>query len=206
MDFDKVIDFRKTNFSWSNQEVDILLVKKVINNVISKVPSKQNKFPYCIDVLDWSDPALRNTIFTHTHRDKAISIHDDPGNPQTLAPVLLVFTHREMSDNDIGKSLELKKPSYKNKIANIEIGIVSAMLMLAFENEGLATGLCQCINETVILGSYIDRNEIILLMGVGYPGNKDTYHDPRINDQKSVPNFHNEKPSLNKIVTYRLGE
>lgn len=206
MNFDSIIENRKTNFSWSDQEVDKQLIKDIITKVIEHVPSKQNKFPYTIDVFDWSNPELRNDIFRHTHRDTTETIYTDPGNPQTLAPILLTFTHRIMSDEDIGRQVELKEKGYKSAIGDLEIGIVSTMLMLAFESVGLATGFCQCINEKDALGKKLNRNKVVLMMGVGYPSDAKTYLDPRINAQKKIPSYINVKPSVEKIVTYRFGE
>lgn len=206
MNFDSIMEKRKTNFSWSQQTVDKVLIKHIIETVIDSVPSKQNKFPYTIDVLDWSDPALRNDIFFHTHRDINESVKTDPGNPQTLAPMLLVFTHRNMSNEDIGKQTELHEEEYKENIGNLEIGIVSTMLMLSFENVGLATGFCQCINDKSVLGKKLNRDKVVLMMGVGYPSDASTYFDPRINAQKNIPNFHNPKPPIEKIVNYRFGK
>jgi hypothetical protein len=206
MDFNSIIKTRKTNFSWSDQEVSKQLITDIITNVISCVPSKQNKFPYTIDVFDWSDPELRNNIFFHTHRDVNESVNTDPGNPQTLAPILLAFTHRIMSDTDIGSQVELNEEGYKSKIGDLEIGIVSTMLMLAFEDAGLSTGFCQCINEKDVLGKKLNRNKVVLMIGVGYPGDAATYLDPRINAQKKIPAYSNTKPSIENIVTYRFGK
>jgi hypothetical protein len=204
--FNSIIKNRKTNFSWSNQEVNKQLITDIITTVINCVPSKQNKFPYTIDVFDWSEPNLRNDIFFHTHRDLNESVNTDRGNPQTLAPILLVFTHRIMTNKDIGRHSELKEAGYKSTIGNLEIGIVSAMLMLAFEDAGLATGFCQCINDKSVLGKKLNRDKVVLMMGVGYPSDATTYFDPRINAQKNIPNFHNPKPPIEKIVNYRFGK
>jgi hypothetical protein len=206
MNFDSIIENRKTNFSWSNQEVDKKLITNTITKVINCVPSKQNKFPYTIDVFDWSDPNLRNDMFFHTHRDVTESVTTDPGNPQTLAPILLTFTHRIMTNEDIGSQVELKEEGYKSTISELEIGIVSTMLMLAFEDAGLSTGFCQCINEKDVLGKKLNRDRVVLMMGVGYPSNSTTYFDPRINAQKKIPAYSNKKPPIEKIVTYRFDE
>lgn len=206
MNFNSIIENRKTNFSWSDQEVDKQLITDIITKVINCVPSKQNKFPYTIDVFDWSDSDLRNDIFFHTHRDVNESVNTDPGNPQTLAPILLIFTHRIMSDTDIGSQVELKEEGYKSTISNLEIGIVSTMLMLAFEDAGLSTGFCQCINQKDMLGKKLNRDKVVLMMGVGYSSNATTYFDPRIAAQKKIPAYSNKKPSIENIVTYRFGE
>ena len=63
MDFDTVINNRKTNFTWTDQEVDKDKIKSIINNTLSKVPSKQKRMPYKIDVFDYSDKELRKEIF-----------------------------------------------------------------------------------------------------------------------------------------------
>ena len=94
MDFNTVINNRKTNFTWTDQEVDKDKIKSIINNTLSKVPSKQKRMPYKIDVFDYSDKELRKEIFLHTKRDSKLTDEQDSYNPQTLAPILLVFSMR----------------------------------------------------------------------------------------------------------------
>ena len=55
MDFSTILERRKTNFTWTDESVDKDKIKNIINNALLKVPSKQKRMPYKIDVLDYSN-------------------------------------------------------------------------------------------------------------------------------------------------------
>jgi len=210
MDFDTVINNRKTNFTWTDQEIDKDKIKSIINNILSKVPSKQKRMPYKIDVFDYSDKELRKEIFLHTKRDGKLTVEQDPYNPQTLAPILLVFSMR--NPNQALSKLNRKitphdKEGHKDKrVIFMEMGIVAMSLMLAFEAEGFATGFCQCIENKKELGNTLNLSyPVDLMMGVGYPSTKENYIDPNTNTVKDVYWEHEHKrPSLDDVVTYRF--
>jgi nitroreductase len=210
MDFDTVINNRKTNFTWTDQEVDKDKIKSIINNTLSKVPSKQKRMPYKIDVFDYSDKELRKEIFLHTKRDGKLTVEQDPYNPQTLAPILLVFSMR--NSNQALSKLNRKitphdKEGQKDKrVIFMEMGIVAMSLMLAFEAEGFATGFCQCIENKKELGNTLNLSyPVDLMMGVGYPSTKENYIDPNTNTVKEVFwEHHLKRPSLDDVVTYRF--
>ena len=210
MDFDTVINNRKTNFTWTDQEVDKDKIKSIINNTLSKVPSKQKRMPYKIDVLDYSDKELRKEIFLHTKRDEESTVEEDPYNPQTLAPILLVFSMRSSTDA-IDKLNRAPLPhdfqGYSdNRVIYMEMGIVAMSLMLALEAEGFATGFCQCIERKDQLGDTLDLSHPVdLMMGVGYPSTKENYIDPNTNTVKDVFwEHHHKRALLDDVVTYRF--
>ena len=210
MDFDTVINNRKTNFTWTDQEIDKDKIKSIINNILSKVPSKQKRMPYKIDVFDYSDKELRKEIFLHTKRDEESTVEEDPYNPQTLAPILLVFSMRN-SNQALSKLNRAPLPhdfqGYSdNRVIYMEIGIVAMSLMFALEAEGFATGFCQCIERKDQLGNTLDLSHPVdLMMGVGYPSTKENYIDPNTNTVKEVFwEHHHKRTSLNDVVTYRF--
>ena len=59
MDFNTLLDNRKTNFTWTNEQISNGRIIEIVNNVLSKVPSKQKRMPYKIDVFDNSNQSLR---------------------------------------------------------------------------------------------------------------------------------------------------
>ncbi len=211
MDFDTVINNRKTNFTWTDQEVDKDKIKSIINNALSKVPSKQKRMPYKIDVFDYSDKELRKEIFLHTKRDSKLTDEQDSYNPQILAPILLVFSMRNgvQALAKLNKRItEADKYGYKKnkRVIFMEMGIVSMSLMLALEAEGFATGFCECIENKKELASKLNLSyPVDLMMGVGYPSTKENYIDPNTNTVKDVYWEHEHKrPSLDDVVTYRF--
>ena len=172
MDFKTVLEGRTTNFTWTDQKVDKDKIKNIINNALLKVPSKQKRMPYSITVLDYSNKELRKEIFLHTKRDKHTSVYNDPFNPQTLAPILLIFSMRNA--NKAIKKLSRSATAndfqgYKdNRVIYMEIGIVAMTLMFALEAEGFATGFCQCIEKKDKLSKKLKlKYPVDLMMGVG---------------------------------------
>ena len=204
MEFNTLIDNRKTNFTWTEEVISNDKIVSIINNVLLKVPSKQKRMPYKIDVFDNSNQQLRNKIFEYTHRDEEASIEDDAGNPQTLAPHLLVFSRRLIDKENMVKPNDVWGFT-DQRIIFMEIGIVSMMLMMAFENAGLSTGLCQCIMNKQELADELNiKNPVELMIGVGYKSGADTFFDPRTNTTKNVFYETNHiRPTLENIVTYR---
>lgn len=210
MDFSTILERRKTNFTWTDESVDKDKIKNIINNALLKVPSKQKRMPYKIDVLDYSNKELRKEIFLHTKRDEESTVEEDPFNPQTLAPILLIFSTR--SSNQAIEKLD-RAPlahdiqGYKDsRVIYMEMGIVAMTLMFALEAEGFATGFCQCIERKDQLGNKLGLDyPVDLMMGVGYPSTKENYVDPNTNTVKDVFWEHNfKRASLDDVVTYRF--
>ncbi len=204
MEFNTLLDNRKTNFTWTEEVPSNKKIVDIINNVLSKVPSKQKRMPYKIDVFDNSNQQLRNRIFEYTHRDEDATVEDDYGNPQTLAPHLLVFSRRTVDTNNMSKANDVWGFT-DQRIIFMEMGIVSMMLMMAFENAGLSTGFCQCIMNKQDLANELGiDNPVELMMGVGYKSDAKTFLDPRTNTTKDVYiEHHHKRPTLDNIVTYR---
>ena len=204
MEFDVLLDKRKTNFTWTDEKISNERIVEIINTVLGKVPSKQKRMPYKIDVFDNSNQELRNSIFAYTHRDEDASVQDDYGNPQTLAPHLLVFSRRGVDTAKMSAPNDVWGFS-DQRIIFMEIGIVSMMLMMAFENEGLSTGFCQCImNKQELADELGIENPVELMIGVGYKSGEKTFFDPRTNTTKNVfLETSHIRPSIENIVTYR---
>ena len=210
MDFKTVLEGRTTNFTWTDQKVDKDKIKNIINNALLKVPSKQKRMPYSITVLDYSDKELRKEIFLHTKRDTHTSVNNDPFNPQTLAPILLIFSMRNA--NKAIKKLSRSATAndfqgYKdNRVIYMEIGIVAMTLMFALEAEGFATGFCQCIERKDKLSKKLKLEyPVDLMMGVGYPSNEEKYLDPNTNTMKNVFwEHHHKRANLDDVITYRF--
>ena len=175
MEFDTILNNRKTNFTWTDEIIDNDKIIDIIDNVLAKVPSKQKRMPYKIDVFDNSNKTLRNKIFEYTHRDEEASVETDAGNPQTLAPHLLVFSRRGVDTTKMSAPNDVWGFT-DQRIIFMEIGIVSMMLMMAMENEGLSTGFCQCImNKQELADELGIENPVELMIGVGYKSDADTF-------------------------------
>ena len=85
--------------------------------------------------------------------------------------------------------LDTKDTKHVDKITYIETGVVATYIMLASENKGLATGLCECIRNRDVIAKKIGRegSKVILIIGVGIPNGKQTYFDPRVSKERNIP-------------------
>ena len=183
---------------FSKKKVDNNVIDKIINDFYNNVPSKQSKYPYFVDILDWSNPDIRLEIFKNCHRDLTHSIDQDLGNPSVLAPILIAFTPRNVDPQE--------NFILKNKQAAIEIGIASMFLTFAFENNNYQTGFCGCLSNPDKISRLLNHTEpTYLLLGVGKKSYAVNYLDPRTNTIKKVPNnnYHtNRKPNKNNFITF----
>ena len=216
---------RETTFAWSDQKVDKQEVTKIIQQVVENAPSKQNRRVVRVDIFDWSNEKLRKELFAWTHRDDEFTIEEDQGNPQMLAPIVLVFSPRDVSDEKFGfednGSIGNDDGFVKN--THLEAGILSASVVYALESAGYNTGYCKCWpgggihvegldllddEETAIehIKNLLELPfEPILFIGVGYKSDNKEYYDPRVNKNRPVPT-HGVKPTppkTEKVVIVR---
>lgn len=174
--FNRTYSKRRSTFNFDlTKDFDMDAFKNVIELFSSNMPSKQHKFPYRIDILDWSDRELRKDIFYGTMPDTF------PGqkyiyNNQVLAPVLVCFTYRY---ND----------PYRY-IAPEEIGMAVMSLTYLLQSNGFLTSYCQCIQESNNLGKRItgeDNTTLNMILPVGqhaYP--KDTHTIPNPFEEETL--------------------
>lgn len=135
---------------------------------------------------------------------------DDIRNPQVLAPWLLLFSSRHLTDQEIGLNVELKISSYNREIAQNEIGMASMFAVLSAESKGLDTAFCACIrNKSQIATLLGHRNSEIPIVAVGIghrdtsPGN--TYFNKLIYDTKNIPDSnYDTRPAMTKYVRYHV--
>lgn len=133
---------RRSSFNFDNsKDFDMKAFKKVLKVFSSNMPSKQHKYPYQLDIIDWSDKDLRREIFYGTMPDptdvKCMY------NNQILAPVLISFTHEFPGEN----------------IAPVEIGMAVMALTLLLHSNGFSTSFCECIEDPNYLGKLITNKE-----------------------------------------------
>jgi hypothetical protein len=192
MDWIDLIKARETCFNWDySKTISKEVVREVCQEVYDHLPTKNLKFPFQIDIFDnTKDADIRKEIMTIFHRNQDMDMHKDKGNPQVLAPLLIAFSMRDVSDLEVIFQKETLR-TYDEVVFtnNIEIGIVSTYFMLSFANRGIATGLSQNCHDGPRVAELIGANmPTILLMGVGYKSNSLTYHDPRTdNPKKPIP-------------------
>jgi len=186
--FNRTYNKRRSTFNFDlTKDFDMDAFKNVIELFSSNMPSKQHQFPYQIDILDWSDRQLRKDIFYGTMpRDPAD--HWDRFNNQTLAPVLVCFTHC------------LDPEPY---IASLEIGMALMALTYLLQSNGFLTSFCECIEDPISLGPRItgkDNTTLRVILPVGqhaYPEGTPSIPNPFGEPiQKKCNNLHEDTPNI----------
>jgi len=152
--FNKIYTKRRSTFNFDlTKDFDIDSFQNLIEVFSSNMPSKQDKFPYEIHILDWSNRTLRKDIFYGTTPKYPATVAKF--NNQTLAPVLVCFTHC------------LDPEPY---IAPIEIGMALMSLTYLLQNNGFLTSFCQCIEYPDDLAKKItgeDNTTLRMILPVG---------------------------------------
>tara|TARA_B100000900_G_scaffold366926_1_gene343105 strand:- start:9540 stop:10250 length:711 start_codon:yes stop_codon:yes gene_type:complete len=214
LDWLNIIKNRHTTFSWFEDSIPSKeIIKEALQEVYTHIPSKNLQFPYQVRLLRNNNPELRKEIMTICQRNAHMTIEEDKGNPQVLAPWLLGFNSRWVGDLEtryekesdrgkldgygIGKERTNDPHGNQTRTENIEIGIFSAYIMLALANRGIQTGMCQNIIKQKkrageIFKIFEDPRaiEFRFIMGVGYGKDIATHHeyyDPRTSTNKNIP-------------------
>lgn len=214
MDWVQIIENRHTTFAWDEERIPSKdLILEVLQEVYQHIPSKNLQFPYQVRLYRNNDPVVRKEIMTICHRNQDMSIIEDRGNPQVLAPWLLGFNARWCCDSETRFETNSKRGKYdgfgkkqnrtndyeggQTQTENIEIGIFSAYTMLALANRGIQSGMCQNIcndynrAEQIFKLSEDERAlDFRFLMGIGYgkdPSGHHEYIDPRIDSKRKIP-------------------
>ncbi len=213
MDWISLITARHTTFAWDDTVPEESVILSTLQEVYQHIPSKNLQFPYQVHLLRNDDPAIRKEIMTICQRNGHLSVEEDPGNPQVLAPWLLGFSARWVGDLEVryeaesnrgkldgfGKGKRRTNDIYggQTRTENIEIGIFSAYIMLALANRGIQTGMCQNIDHNFDRASEIFKIDndprsldFRFIMGIGYGKDhrsRHNYFDPRIDRLKPIP-------------------
>jgi hypothetical protein len=140
---------------------------------------------------------LRYDIFRGTDR-KGQGFASDIRNPQVLAPYVLVFSQRDLSDNEIGLNTEMHDPHKARNVSENEIGLASMFVTLSAAAKGLDTGFCACIrNGDDIAKRLGHKGPVLLYVGLGYSSTKKQYFNPIVHETMDIPDSnYDQKPSL----------
>lgn len=214
MNWKTLIEKRHTTFAWDTTTIpDEELIMDVLKEVYENIPSKNLQFPYQVKLLRNDDPIIQKEIMTICKRNSSVTVEEDRGNPQVLAPWLIGFSARYVADLEVryettsprglvnglgkGKTRTNDVGMGQTQTENIEIGIMSAYIMLAMANRGIQTGMCQnVVNGYQRMSSIFKINEdernldFRFMIGVGFGKDVDTKHDyfdPRIGADRPIP-------------------
>ena len=177
--WETIIRTRQQTFLFNEEVPDRRIIDKILWELHEFCPSKQRKTPYRIDVLDWTNDQLRRDVYEGTYTpDK----NPDRLNSQTLAPYLLVFSKRDLTEEEIGMNDELNDWVHFHNVAWNEIGMASMFVAMSALSKGIDHGFCACIRDAKEICKRFQNMEQkdgpLLYMGLGYRSTAKTYTCP----------------------------
>ena len=189
MEYNEILKNRFTTFAWSEEKVSDEVIRDVAKEVYDYYPSKNLKFPYTVDIVDNTNHQQRKELHMMCHRNTDMNVENDKGNPQVLAPTLLVFCNRNVEDLEvIFQKVEKRKAIGVVNTDNIEIGIAVTGFILGLTARGIHTALCQCLREQEKIAKLLDIDGFpYIILGVGYNSESMYYMDPRNDKERRIP-------------------
>lgn len=184
-------------------------VAEQISTLIEAIKSIIQNGPSSLPVLIPGLSRVRMKLWESVDR-KGNGKIDDIRNPQVLAPWLLLFSYRHLTDQEIGLNLEMKISSNNREIAQNEIGMASMFAVLSAESKGIDTAFCACIRNKSEIATLLGHNiaEIpVVAVGLGHRDNSsgNSYFNRLIYDMKNIPDSnYDTRPAMTKYVRYHV--
>ena len=176
-------------------------MEEVAREVYKYCPSKNRKLPYIVDIIRGpTDEETRKELHLNSHRNTDRSVKEDRGNPQVLAPTLIVISKRDVHDLETKfQQIEHREPLGVANTDNIEIGMVALSFIYGLTARGWNTGLCQCVRSrsrtSEILGTH---GKTDLVIGVG----KESRIDSVTGKETKFPRYTDPRTGLPKLIPY----
>jgi hypothetical protein len=180
-------------------------ISTLIDNLKSVIQNGPSSLPGLIPGLS----RVRMKLWESVDR-KGNGKVDDIRNPQVLAPWLLLFSYRHLTDQEIGLNTEMKISNNNIEISQNEIGMASMFAVLSAESKGLDTAFCACIRNKSEIATLLGHNseEIpVVAVGLGHRNNDSgtTYFNKLIYDTKNIPDSnYDTRPAMTKYVKYHV--
>ena len=166
---------RNFDLSQTMPEEDIDLLVHAVTNC----PSKQNIAYYKVHVITNSNDihAIHNMTDGFT---KNFETGETTTNSQTLANLLLVFEREDFTVNSLGSQRNLQTVRLTHddltkedwnafkKDSHMSTGVAAGYANLTASMLGYNTGCCACFDNEAIQQYLGVKNDIMLLMGIGY--------------------------------------
>ena len=179
MDYKDLIERRKNYFVFSDEVIDEKIIKEVFEEVYYHAPSQNLLFPYEVTLYRNNNYENKVKLLELTHRNSNLTVEEDPGNPQVLAPWLIGLTYKEKHNTNT--AVKDRSP------CELELGILLTYISLGLQDRGIDTAFCKCIRDTEKLGKIFGTNKIDVIIAVGIGTTNSTYKDLRTNTIKNVP-------------------
>jgi hypothetical protein len=184
-------------------------VAEQISTLIDNLKSIIQNGPSSLPVLIPGLTRIRMKLWESVDR-KGNGKVDDIRNPQVLAPWLLLFSYRHLTDQEIGLNLEMKISSNNKEISQNEIGMASMFAVLSAESKGLDTAFCACIRNKSQIATLLGHNSAeipVVAVGLGHRdnGSGNSYFNRLIYDIKNIPDSnYDTRPAMSKYVRYHV--
>lgn len=179
MEYKKLIENRKNYFVFTDEVVEEKVIRDVFEEVYYHAPSQNLLFPYEVNLYRNNNETVKKKLLELTHRNSNLSVEDDPGNPQVLAPWLIGLTYREKHNTN--SALWDRDP------CEVELGILLTYISLGLQNRGVDTSFCRCIRDDAKVGEIFGTDRVDVIIAVGYGTTELTYKDLRTGTMKNVP-------------------
>lgn len=180
-----ISESNSTQRNWDLDKDIGLQTYKLILEALTNAPSKQNLPFYKIHLI--TDRNLIEKIHANTY-----GYYDAQGivrpNDQVLANLLIAF--EAYQEENIKFYSDMDEDQYNNIVRRdqlMAIGIASGYVNLIAHQNGLKTGYCACYLDEHVKALLKTDNEIISLLGVGYPDTSKHKDDSHVGDYKYTP-------------------
>lgn len=168
---------------------------------VTQCPSKQNAAFYNVfaitdrDVIEKIHAETAGFVFKSGPNTQQVAT-----NPQTLANVLFVFTANIENSKRLQTKIKDRDDIPEEVLRDMytNVGVAAGYLNLTSTMLGYSTGCCQCFNPEAINELLGSNDQILLMMGVGWKGEKPrrTHH---ADDSIVFPTFTKEEINLTVI-------
>lgn len=144
------------------EDIDLML------HAVTNCPSKQNHAYYSVYAI--TDRNIIERIHAETGGFYIVPEKRTVTNSQTLANVLFVFTDNTQNSPRIKNQIDLygdTTDTIKTSL-HTNVGVASGYLNLTATILGYSTGCCQCFDENAVKEILDTKDNVVLMMGVGY--------------------------------------
>ena len=167
----ELLENRKTTRSFSKKPVEIFK-KKILLDALNRVPSKQNRLPAHVTILDENQIEAKNILYKNSG---CWPDNTNIYNPQLLAPLVFLLSYRDTVSNIIQQHEKEKIMSCSTDLvldseayitnSCIFFGIASTTILLTAESLNLQTAYCICVSSEEIYSLLNIRPVIALCVG-----------------------------------------
>ena len=184
---------KKTQRCQRNWDLDKTVDDQTIDFLIESgynVATKQNLNSFkivCIktrkEIKKWTAVAKNpDSELSYLKNHDVIFANNNYQNPQTDANLLFLFFHNMAERTSQARRERERGPdpseSEWREIKHLEVGLAAQAISTAAVIKGMRSGMCGCIwsgsiDENWIKDWNVEKEDLVLMMGVGYPLHKD---------------------------------